>query len=85
MRISFPHSHAFPGGRLTIEDAEDSQATCAVEFGDGITVIAACRRDGDEVHLTVPAYRTAKGSEIASREWRLAPSKDGTWRSRPLP
>lgn len=57
---------------LTVEDV-DSQGTCVIEFGDGITVIAECRH-GDEVHLTAPAYRTAKGSEVAAGNWRLARS-----------
>jgi hypothetical protein len=41
MRVSFPHSHAFQGGRLLIEKAEMSEAMCVVEFGDTV-----CRLDG---------------------------------------
>lgn len=28
MRFSFPHSHAFPGGEVKVEDAEAAEGTC---------------------------------------------------------
>lgn len=40
MRFVFPHSHAFPGGRVVVDDDAKDGAECLVEFGDGITVIA---------------------------------------------
>ena len=39
MRFSFTHSHAFPGGRLTIEHAEATEGSCVVEFSDGSAMI----------------------------------------------
>lgn len=81
MRFSFPHSHAFRGGRVTVEDEGGSGPDCLVAFGDGVTVIAACHRSGEAIRLAVPAYRTAKGTQVAARNWRLVRREDGVWRS----
>jgi len=81
----FPHSHAFPGGRVVIEDDAKTGPECLVEFGDGVTVIAEWRSAGDAIHLSVPAYRTAKGTRITIRNWRLVQREDGVWRSERVP
>lgn len=85
MRFMFPHSHAFPGGRVVVEDDSKTGSDCLVEFGDGVTVIAAWRPDRDALHLSVPAYRTKKGTQVAARNWRLVQRKDGVWRSERAP
>jgi hypothetical protein len=85
MRFMFPHSHAFPGGRVVVEDDRKTGPECLVEFGDGVTVIATWRSVSDAIRLSVPAYRTAKGTQIAPRNWRLVRRKDGIWRSARLP
>ena len=81
MRFSFPHSHAFQGGRLTIEDAEMSEVSCVVEFGDGVAMIGEWHSEGEDIHLTIPAYRTAKGTDVDARRWRLICDENGLWRS----
>ncbi|WP_411033998.1 hypothetical protein [Shinella sp. BYT-45] len=81
MRFSFPHSHAFPGGRVTVEDAAAAEGSCVVEFGDGIVLIGEWRPAGTDIELDVPAYRTAKGTKIDARRWRLVQGGDGLWRS----
>lgn len=81
MRFVFPHSHAFPGGRVVVEDDAKTGPECLVEFGDGVTVIAELRLSRDAIYLSVPAYRTAKGTQVAARNWRLVQRKDGVWRS----
>jgi hypothetical protein len=81
MRFAFPRSHAFPGSRVLVEDDAEAGPKCLVEFGDGITVIAQWRKLKDAIHLSVPAYRTAKGTQVVARHWRLAKRKDGVWRS----
>ncbi len=81
MRFAFPRSHAFPGGRVVVEDDAKAGSKCLVEFGDGVTVIADWRRAKDAIELSVPAYRTAKGTQVVARNWRLAKRKDGVWRS----
>lgn len=81
MRFSFTHSHAFPGGRLTVEDAEATEGTCVVEFSDGSAMIGEWHPDGDDILLRIPAYRTAKGTDVDAQSWRLVLNKDGEWRS----
>lgn len=81
MCFVFPHSHAFRRGRVTVSDDRKAGPQCLVEFGDGVTVIAEWRPDGDALHLSIPAYRTARGTHVASRSWRLVQGKDGGWRS----
>ena len=85
MRITFPHSHAFPGGPLTIAEIGAAKETCVVEFGDGVAVIAECRPDGGAVYLTLPAYRTGRGMDVAARTWRLERDREGVWRSQRSP
>jgi len=61
MRFSFPHSHAFQGGRLTIEDAEIREGMCSVEFGDGTAMIGEWHLDGDDIHLHNPGLSHGEG------------------------
>jgi hypothetical protein len=81
MRFAFPHSHAFRRGRVTVNDDGRAGPECLVAFSDGVTVIGVWQRDGEALHLSIPTYRTAKGTQIAPRSWRLVQAKDGTWRS----
>lgn len=85
MRFVFPHSHGFRGGRVIVEDDGTTGTQCLVEFGDGVTVISECHRVGDTIHLRVPAYRTAKGTQVGTRDWRLVQRSDGVWRSERVP
>lgn len=81
MRFLFPHSHAFRKGRVTVDDDGKAAPDCLVEFGDGVTVIAEWQAEGDAIRLVVPDYRTARGTLVTARTWRLAKGKDGNWRS----
>lgn len=81
MRFAFPRSHAFPGGRVVVEDDAAPGPDCLVEFGDGVIVMAAWRPAGGGIDLSVPAYRTARGTEVTARNWHLARRRDGAWRS----
>ena len=81
MRFSFPHSHAFNGGRLTIEQDEANGVECEIEFGDGSIVIGQARSAGDAILLAVPEYRTRKGTTVAAHDWKLVRSPEGDWRS----
>jgi hypothetical protein len=81
MRFVFPHSHAFPRGRVTVEDDGSDRPDCLVEFGDGVTVIGRWQRDGQTIDLHVPTYRTGRGTQVAAHDLRLTRRKDGTWRS----
>lgn len=81
MRFVFPHSHAFRHGRVGVEDDGERGTEALVEFGDGVTVIARWQRTGDTLTLDIPAYRTARGTDVAERVWRLVQRGDGVWRS----
>lgn len=85
MRFAFPYSHAFPRGRVTVSDDGEAGPECLVEFSDGVTVMGAWRREGEALRLSVPAYRTAKGTQVAARSWRIVRGKDGEWRSERAP
>lgn len=85
MRFKFPLSHAFNGGRLAVDDDGAPGQECMVEFGDGSAAIGAFAAAGDAYDLAVPEYRTAKGTIVRARNWKLVRSSDGTWRSRRAP
>jgi len=40
--------------------------------------------DGADILLKFPAYRTAKGTDVAAQSWRVVQNKDGEWRTRSL-
>ncbi|WP_374579110.1 hypothetical protein [Phenylobacterium sp.] len=82
MRFVFPHSHAFPGGRVMVEEDGAVGSAGEVEFADGSVVAAAWRRDGNDFDLEVPTYLTARGTEVAARRWRVVQGRDGVWRTR---
>ncbi len=65
-----------------MDDDGAEAGTCEVEFADGSIVIATCRREGQAVRLDVPAYRTARGTEVAARSWHVEPGRSGGWRTR---
>lgn len=82
MRFFFPYSHAFPNGRVTVNDDGKSGPDCLVEFADGVTVIATWRRVKETIELAIPGYRTGKGTRVNARRWRLTQGPDGIWRTR---
>lgn len=85
MRFLFPHSHAFHGGHVTVEDDGADGSGGLVAFGDGVTLIAQWHPVGDALHLAIPAYRTARGTGVVARNWMLARRKDGSWQARKAP
>lgn len=85
MRFTFPHSHAFPGGEVRIEDAEATEGKCVVEFGDGVAMLGDWHPDGDAIVLDILAYRTARGTDVEARRWRLVYDQQGRWRSKRCP
>jgi hypothetical protein len=81
MRFSFPYSHAFHGGRIGVHDDGQPGPTCTVEFSDGSAVIGQYASEGEDLILSVPEYRTAKGTTVRARTWKIAGSSDGVWRT----
>lgn len=81
MRFLFPHSHDYRRGPVNVEDDRNAEPDGLVEFGDGVNVIAERHPDGDAIRLVVPRYRTARGTPVTTRTWRLAKGKEGHSRS----
>ncbi|HRP80200.1 MAG TPA: hypothetical protein PL183_14050 [Aquamicrobium sp.] len=81
MRFNFPYSHAFNGGRVTVDDDGSSGPACTVEFGDGSIVLGEFTPDDRGMRLSVPAYETARGNTVRARTWLIVKSDDGSWRS----
>ena len=83
MRFTFPHSHAFSGGQLTVQDDAAPGPSCMVEFGDGTMVIGELANAADgHYDVNVPDYKTAKGHTVKARSWRIARrGGEGVWRS----
>ena len=81
MRFRFSYSHAFHGARLTIEDDGDAGPTGIVDFGDGTSAIAEYTKLSEmRFRLSIPSYRTARGSVVKARTWLVAKSSDHEWR-----
>ena len=78
MRFTFP----VPGG-VAVDDDAKAGPEGLVEFGDGVVVIAQWRSTGDTIQLSVPTYRTAKGTQVAAGTWRLV--QRIAWRSERMP
>lgn len=74
MILRFADSHAYPGCRVTL--AEAGGDTLA-EFSDGSTAPAMAERQGAGWDIRIAAYRTARGTAITARNWRLSPAGDG--------
>lgn len=43
------------------------------EFTDGVVVACRHRREGDAIVLTISPHRTARGTDIVEKSWRLLP------------
>ena len=78
MILGFTHTHAYPGAKARPHDAQALAAgPCTVEFSDGVRVPATLHRAGDGWELAIDAHRTARGTAIAGKRWRLR--VDGQW------
>jgi hypothetical protein len=76
LEITASHSHLYPGARCRAEGCL-RDGPVAVTFADGMRV-AGHLADGT---LSLAAYRTARGTEIAARRWAVAvgePDDGGT-------
>ena len=83
MRFRFSRSHPYPGAVVSVIDDPPQGSNCVIEFGDGVVIVAGARTDGDAHLLDIPAYRTARGSNVGPSEWRVARSPRGGWRAHP--
>jgi hypothetical protein len=82
MRFAFTHSHAFEGAQVDVEDDDSADASCLIAFGDGSHVVGTLSASGPDAHeIDVPEYRTAAGTLVTARRWRIARRPDGVWRA----
>ena len=83
LRFSFPHSHAFNGGQLGVDDDGKSSTGCIIEFADGVTVIGGVSLAKDnEYEIIVPEYTTSKGNTVAAHRWHIIKRQgESVWRS----
>lgn len=68
-----------------VDDDGKTGPECLAEFGDGVTVIAQWETDGDALRLSVSEYRTASGTLVKPRNWRIVRDGEGRCRSELLP
>lgn len=73
VRLRATSTHLYRGARLLATAGLPSgPAAAVIEFGDGVVVEAELlRSSADELALQVPAYRTAAGSDLAEKSWRV--------------
>lgn len=80
MRFQLSHTHGYPGCRVKIADNGIDGEEIA-EFSDGVVVPCRHRREGDAIVLTISPHRTARGTNIGQKSWRLLPdAASGDWK-----
>lgn len=80
MRFQLSHTHAYPGCRVKIAEERIDDEELA-EFSDGVIVPCRHRREGDAILLTISPHRTARGTNISEKSWRLLPDvARGDWK-----
>lgn len=81
MILRATHTHLYPGHRGTISGLDRLAGLrtgddCTVEFSDGSAVPGTLRKSDDGWHLHASAYRTAAGTDIAEKAWRIRLEED---------
>lgn len=76
------HTHLYPGHRGKISGAGQiadlgEGRDCLVEFVDGSATPARLSISGKDWRLDTQPYRTAAGTEIAARRWRIRLTETG--------
>ena len=76
MILQATHTHLFPGhrGKITgLEKISDpgKGGDCLVAFSDGSATPASMTKTGNGWQLDTQPYRTAAGTEVAAKRWRI--------------
>lgn len=76
MILEATHTHLYPGQRGEISGVAriadlPAGGDCLVEFTDGSAAAAKISRSGDGWRLATEAYRTAAGTDIVEKSWRI--------------
>lgn len=81
MRFELSHTHAYRGCRVRAEPAQpsDGEGEAMIEFSDGNVLIGRYTLNEGEVVLSIPAYRTARETSIASKRWSLQRIDKNEW------
>jgi len=82
MIFRFPNSHVFEGTRVDVKDDGNSDTTCQIHFGDGVSVLGICHRTAHGGVLEVPGYTTAGRHHGPPREWSVKQDAQGQWKAR---
>jgi len=82
MIFRFPNSHPFEGGRVDVQDDGNSDTTCQIHFGDGVSVLGICHRTANGFVLEIPGYTTARSHHVPPREWSVVQDAQGQWKVR---
>ena len=82
MILQATHTHLYPGHRGTVSGLEcvadlRAQTDCLVEFSDGSAAAASINGSGRDWYIRTGAYRTAAGTEIAEKRWRIRFDESG--------
>ena len=82
MILHAAHTHLYPGHRGKISglaQLADLQAggDCLVEFADGSAAPARISQDQDGWLLATETYRTAAGTDIPAKRWRIGLEQTG--------
>ena len=83
MILQASHTHLYPGHRGKVSGAAQiadlpAGRNCLVEFADGSAAAARISKSGNAWQLDTKPYRTAAGTDIAAKCWRIGlRDKDG--------
>ncbi|MFT4306375.1 MAG: hypothetical protein QM604_05755 [Microbacterium sp.] len=66
---SIPHSHLYPGARLSTGAGDVAAGELLVLFRDGVVVPARLDAAGDEYVLSTDEYVTRVGTAIPAKRW----------------
>ena len=77
MILQASHTHLYPGHRGKVSGAAQiadlpEDRNCVVEFSDGSAAAARLSRSGNAWQLDTKPYRTAAGTDIAAKCWRIS-------------
>lgn len=80
MQFEFAHTHAYPGCKVRVTDA-NVETEAVVMFSDGVVTRGRSERQTDFILLAISSYETARGTKIAEKAWILRHDvKQGYWK-----
>jgi hypothetical protein len=71
MRVSFHHTHAYPGCSATVSGDRKASGQAIVEFSDGVVTAGQYRKVDGAIVLSVDPYVTSRRTPIERKRWKL--------------